>query len=805
MTVIQKPVNFIDELVALSEKIHPDKVHQIAPGLPQSVWEEKYARKNENGEYETWEERAREVVIGNFSLLMCTPLDRGCANHVNTFSQQDFIDTLNLTLSGSMCYSGRHLQHGDRKQFTKILDLFSNCSISPFSFLTLWKSLCGKGVTSDYSSNLRPVNWDNVPNFRLVLNGGRDDTGNVSDGAHPDFFKASREFQGFFDTRKQAEHKYPSDSEWVRWFEVEDSREGWAQTLCALETAAYHEKHKNKLFVFDFSKVRAEGEPIKGHQGRPASGPVPLMRCLAKVATIKGSYMLPWKQAMYVDDYMAQCVSIGGVRRIARMAVMYWKDSAIFDFIEIKRGGHLRMANNTVLVDKEFWQQCKDPRTKAYRVFHAICASAYMDNTGEPGFSNVDNIRQNRQGEDQITAVNLLNTMSSGLKLHPKTFDYMDKVLAAIRKSNYLCVPNPCGEANLSNHTDDCLVGDIGLHNVESLQEARRAAELMAKALVRVSSLMPAMAQMERRRTNKIGVSAIGILEFFWKHYKLGFNDLISAYDYFFSEKTVHSNVVDAWYDFASIARSAEIGARDESRKLGFVRPDVVTLLKPGGTVAKVFNATESANLPSRRYDLRFIQMPKTLVINGETVPNPKVEHYRKLGYPVNDISHKYFGYVVVGFPRVMNYVKMLDEAGAGDKVVTANNVSVEDHYKWLRLLEYHWLGNGREPQNGQISYTLKYNPRKISFEEFVSVVYKNQPHIRCCTFAVCSSDDEIQSETEELIRNYGWVPEQPISKVEYDTLMSRITRAEREDFDDLVLECESGFCSVDESINVKE
>lgn len=797
--------DFVSYLKYLADQYKPERIYQIEPGLAKSIWEEKYARKKEDDQFQNWQERATEVVIGNFSLLSVSPPDRGCKDNTKVFSEKDFLDSLELTLAGVMCYSGRHLQHGDENQAKKLMDLFSNCSTSPFCFLTLWKSLCGKGVTSDYSSAIRPVNWDNMPNYRLVLEGGSDDSGGVDKGAHPDFLRAVNEFQGFFESRRDAEHKYPSDSEWVRWFKVEDSREGWAQVLCALETAAYHEKHKEKLFIFDFSGIRAEGQPIMGHQGRPASGPIPLMRSLAKVATIKGACMPPWKQAMYVDDYMASCVSIGGVRRIARMAVMYWKDSAIFDFIEVKRGGYLRTANNTILVDKEFWDQCKDPRTKAYRVFQATCAAAYLDNTGEPGFANVHNMRQNRNGIDQIDARNLLNLQPSGLKLHHKTYDYLDKVLTAIKSRPYIMTPNPCGEANLSTYGDDCIVGDIGLQNARSLSEACRASELMAKALVRVSSLMPSMCQTERRRTNKIGVSAIGILEFFWNNYKLGFYDLISAYEYFIEGKKYASNdrVIDAWYDFQRISWAAQVGARSEAQKLGFVTPDIITLLKPGGTVAKVFGATESANLPNRRYDLRFIQAPKTSMIDGELVENPKVTYYRSHGYPVIDISHKYPGYVVIGFPRVMSYVRMLDEAGASDKIATSNNVSVEDHYKWLRLLECHWLGRGRSDNlNGQISYTLKYNPRKISYEQFMNVIAENQPYIRCCTFAVCSSDDEMAQETQELIDNYGWVPEKPISRQEYEDLVSKITQAEKEDFDDSILNCESGVCAIDESIH---
>lgn len=778
-------------LLLLGDCVTVTDPFQVPDGLAKSIFEDKYARKIGN-RFQSWEERIREVVIGNFSLVPAYKFDDQ--------KRDEFIDSMRLSVEGVMAYSGRHLQHGDISQTAKLMDLFSNCATSPFSFLTLWKSLCGKGVSSDYSSHVRPVNWDNMPNFRLVLNGGSDDSGDVTKGAHPDYSAALVEFQGGMESLREAEHKYPSSSEWVRWFKVEDSREGWAQVLCALETAAYHEKHRDKLFIFDFSDIRCAGKPIRGHQNRPASGPIPLMRALLKIGTIKGAFMAPWKQAMYVDDYASTCVSIGGVRRNARAAVMYWKDKNIFEFIEVKRGGHLRMANNSILVDAEFWEQRKDPRTHAHRVYQAATAAAYYDNTGEPGFANVHNMKQNRNELEEITADNYLNLEASGLKIHERTYDLIDKVLTGIRNGPYICIPNPCFEACLNSMGDDCLVGDVGLSRARTLADARRAAELMGRALVRVSSQMPAICQAERIRTNRVGVSAIGILEFFWNHFRLQFYDLISVYDCVFNKVepvNPQLDVLHAWREFEAVSLAAQSGAMNEAHDLGVVPPDTIMLLKPGGTVAKVFQATESANLPSRSYYLRYIQFPKDAVVNGETVPNPKVGDLWRRGYPVKDISHKYPGYVVVGFPTCQPYVKMLGDHGK--EAVTANNVSVEDHYKWLRLLEYFWLG---EDFGAQVSYTLKYNPRKIGYEEFMKVIAENQPNIRCCTFATCSDDDEIFDETRELIENYGWVPEYPLTRGEYLAYTARIDVSEREEYDEATLNCETGFCAIDETIN---
>ena len=40
----------------------------------------------------------------------------------------------------------------------------------------------------------------------------------------------------------------------------------------------------NKVLLLDFSHVRPRGAPMGGMQGRPASGPGPLMEAIAKIA-----------------------------------------------------------------------------------------------------------------------------------------------------------------------------------------------------------------------------------------------------------------------------------------------------------------------------------------------------------------------------------------------------------------------------------------------------------------------------------------------------------------------------------------
>lgn len=116
---------------------------------------------------------------------------------------------------------------------------------------------------------------------------------------------------------RDAKHLY-GEGGTVHWFHVPDSREGWAEAIEMLETMTFQKAYRDEMLVIDFSAVREKNAPIMGMQGRPSSGPGPLMNALDKIAKIKGAGMKPWKQALYIDQHLAK---IAPSRRRALMAV----------------------------------------------------------------------------------------------------------------------------------------------------------------------------------------------------------------------------------------------------------------------------------------------------------------------------------------------------------------------------------------------------------------------------------------------------------------------------------------------------
>ena len=326
-------------------------VRSFHPGMGQAVAERTVLRKKPNGEWETWHDVANRVAMGN-SLLCPKEEDK----------DREFRLLKKHIAKASLLMSGRHLQHGDEKQPERNMEVFTNCATSSTSFILFYLLLNGSGVGRCYDDDMMLVDWNNAPQLRCVL-----------DESHPDFDYSAHT------SLRDGKHKY-GQGENTLWYEIPDSREGWAQALELWENAAFEKIHKDKMLVLDFSKVRAKGTPIGGMQNRPASGPVSLLNAFEKCATIKDAGMEPWRQSMYVDHYMAECVLVGGARRAARMSTKTWKDKTVLDFITVKRPieyiglnmedivqynkdsayppmGFLWSSNNSVTTDKDFWNK----------------------------------------------------------------------------------------------------------------------------------------------------------------------------------------------------------------------------------------------------------------------------------------------------------------------------------------------------------------------------------------------------------------------------------------------------------------
>jgi len=749
----------------------------IAPGMGQAVAERTILRKLEGGEYEQWGDVADRVAFGNASLFD-GPIHS---------SDSEYHLLRRHIANGNTLMSGRHLQHGDALQSTRNMEVFTNCATSSTSFLLFYLLLNGSGVGRCYDDDMILVNWDHAPNLRCVL-----------DSSHPDFNYSAHE------SVRDARHKYGTGPD-VMWYEVPDSREGWAKALELWENAAFEKIHANKMLILDFSKVRPKGSPIAGMQNRPASGPVALMDAFNKAASLKGACLTPYKQSMYLDHYFAECVLVGGARRAARMSTKHWSDPTIFDFITIKRPiefrgktvpeiielrkenpnnlGFLWSSNNSVTVDEEFWELVRDrknktPRAKhAKKVFKMVCAAAYGDGTGEPGFINSHKLVQKDDGWSDMNRGDYVG--SKKYQINDDTQILMSRLAKRAKKKKYHTITNPCGEIALNVLGGFCEIADVVPFHCDTLDEAEECFRVVTRALMRVNT-MDSIYGKEVARTNRIGVGMTGVHEFAFKFFGYGFRELIDE------EKSK-----DFWLTLARFNRAIAEEAESYAKELGTKVPHTLTTIKPAGTTSKLFLLTEGWHLPSMKKFVRWVQFRND---------DPLVATYRDAGYPVRELV-QYSGTTIVGFPTAPAITLL----NMGDKLVTAADATPEEQFKWLLLGEKYWICGTdeagvpvKESYGNQISYTLKYKPDLVDYDHFTKMISKYQSQVRCCAIMP-------QADTS----SYEYQPEQAIDDIDFTCLVEGINflatqKKLTEEIGREHVGCDGGACPIDFNSGVK-
>lgn len=791
------------------------------------------ARPKPDTVFETWEDVSNRVALGN-AMLDKRPTKfkgfrlLGTENKVSlSYEQYEEFDSLQKHIAkGNILLSGRHLQHGDENQPNRNQEVFTNCSTSASSFVLFYLLLNGSGVGRNYTDELILTDWDYAPQLMCVL-----------DESHPDFV------WGRHESTRDARHKYGKGKN-VIWFEVPDSREGWAKAVERYEVLAFQKVHSHKILVLDFSKVRPKGSPIKGMQMRPSSGPVPLMDALGKVSSLKGAGLDPWHQAIYADHYLAECVLVGGARRAARMSTKHWTDRNVLDFIEVKRPieyqglsneevvtyraewlaafkrgekfmpnppAFLWSSNNSVTVDVDFWRllgmakgdvspEERSDWAHARAVYERLTECAYFDGTGEPGIINVDKLVRNDEGWDYE---NVPYVGSDRYQPEGDTRLYLSVLARAAHASKFPMIVNPCGEIALTSLGGYCVISDVVPFHADTLDEAEDAFRVSTRALIRVNT-MDSLYKREVDRTNRIGVGMTGVHEFAWKFFNVGFRDLVSM-----SAKQIRKLAADAahmahttstkglievlskgstsqrvaafWMTLSHFSRAVKDEATRYSKELGVVRPHTDTTIKPAGTTSKLFGLTEGWHLPALAYYLRWVQFKDS---------DQLVDDYEAKGYPVRRDLKQYRGMVIVGFPTVPTIATL----GMGDKLVLAGDATMEEQYAWLALGEHFYIqGIGEdmelsEDTGNQISYTLKYKPELVSFELFQKEFMAHQSSIRACS--VMPQEDGSA---------YEYLPEESVTKAEYERLARAIAGSDL--VEDIGLEhisCEGGACPVD-------
>ncbi|KAA5604367.1 ribonucleoside-diphosphate reductase [Roseospira marina] len=756
---------------------------------------------------ETWAEVADRVALGNTSLLRTT--DQAATEEVERLSMRHHLR------QGSLLMSGRHLQHGDETQAGRPQEVFTNCSTAVMRCLNFRLLLNGSGVGGCYDDAL--VTAADMNDMPIVVP--------VIDHTHADV--QSGRIAGYL-TGREAKHLYAGSI--IKRHTVADSREGWARAIEIIERMAFQKK-RHVVLLLDFSDVRGYGEPIRGMQNRPASGPGPLMQAVSNMARLRDAGMPTWRAAMYADHYLADCVLVGGARRAARMATKTWRDVTVVEFIGVKRGGFLWSANNSVTIDDEFriavekvaalvrtqgfgdealevewqvdWPQFSNSiemwlskavldktitglEAHAWRVFMALAAASYFDGTGEPGLIMVDRLNRNDDGlKAYLDGSFVTFGGEDGLEeaTRPLAIELAKRVLAM----PYKFIVNPCGEISLLMLGGYCVIADVVPFHAQSDADAESAFRTATRALIRTNT-MRSLYRREVARTNRIGVGITGLHEWIFARFGLGFRDIVAedpsgATMIDANGQTMvrpHPDALPMWMMLARFARAVQDEADAYCARLGVNTPHTLRTIKPAGTTSKLFGLTEGAHLPAMREYLRWVQFRND---------DPLVETYRKSGYPVRELR-TYSGTTVVGFPTQ----PAICQLGMGDKLITAGEAGMEEQYRYLRLLETFWIRGVDEAmqvladdRGNQVSYTAKYEPAVTDFKTFVATMMDGQFKIRCCS---------VMPQIDTTAFEYQ--PEQAVTKAEFEMIAQAIQRAMQEDVGLEHVDCASGACPVD-------
>jgi hypothetical protein len=479
------------------------------------------------------------------------------------------------------------------------------------------------------------------------------------------------------------------------------------------------------------------------------------------------------------------------------MATKSWRDPGILRFIRAKSEGGLWTANNSVMVDAGFWDAVHAARAGSEEPLHHHALAVFEEATrcafinGEPGFINGDRLEDHRTGSAWERPV---DTAGEGFRSRRYQVDAGASLLAELTRraaaTDFPVTTNPCGEITLHVTGGYCVIADFAPllacpvpfgqvtpgavdPDTAALWDARveDSVRLGVRFLMRANR-MDSLYAREVARTNRMGVGPTGLHEWAWMRFGLGFADLLDE---------ARSAPFWAMLDRLSAAAKEEAGWYADA--LGMRRPVTVTTVKPAGTTSKLFGLTEGAHLPARAQYLRWVQFKGTRdPETGAWTPgsDPLLREYGERGYPLRELRG-FPGMTIVGFPTVPLIMRL----GLADRLVTAPDATPADQYRWLRLLERHWIG---AEQGNQVSYTLKIYTDRHDLDSFRSIVLREQPAVRCCAILPAKPDHAL---------GYEYLPEETVPAEVFAGIVAAIDNAAAEAVDMAHLQCAGGVCPI--------
>jgi adenosylcobalamin-dependent ribonucleoside-triphosphate reductase len=355
---------------------------------------------------------------------------------------------------------------------------------------------------------------------------------------------------------------------------IDDTREGWVESIRVLINSYLTPRSQGESspsVVFDYSKIRPAGTPIKGFGGT-ASGPEPLKNGHEEIRSCLNSLVGKKITSTAIVDIMnmiGKFVVAGNVRRSAELAIGTIEDT---EYITMKDP----IAHSKELMSHR-WASNNSVFAKPDDDFTNLIPS--IAKNGEPGLIFLDNAKHYGRFVDGI------NTKDS---------PYYDNVAGF----------NPCAEQSLEHGEMCCLVETYPANHesADEFIETIKYAYLYAKSVTLLPTHDP-LANSVMLRNRRIGLSQSGIQQaikkFGYSNYCKDFAD--EAYD-----------MVRHW-------------DKTYSRWLGVPTSIKVTTVKPSGTVSLLAGATPGVHCTHSEFYYRTVRV----AANDPNVPSLLKANYR--------------------------------------------------------------------------------------------------------------------------------------------------------------------------------
>ena len=327
---------------------------------------------------------------------------------------------------------------------------------------------------------------------------------------------------------------------------VEDTREGWVESLRLLLESYFH---GTAHVDFDYTQIRDEGKPIKGFGG-VSSGPEPLKEVhedIRKVLEENSGNPITITTIVDIMNLIGKCVVAGNVRRTAEIVFGDPDSEEYLDLKNYKVNPHRDQygwtSNNSIFAElgMDYTDVCK----------------RIVDN-GEPGLAWLENMRT-------------YSRMKNG----------------GDNKDHRVAGGNPCLEQSLESYELCCLVETFP-NNHDSLEDYQRTlkyAYLYAKT-VTLGRTHWSDTNRVMLRNRRIGCSVSGVAQFITSR---GLDEL--------------QNWLENGYD------TIQDWDKQYSDWFAVPKSIKTTSVKPSGTVSLLAGATPGLHYPESRFYIRRVRL----------------------------------------------------------------------------------------------------------------------------------------------------------------------------------------------------